>query len=381
MDSLTLFPGCSAQTTGKAYTESFDYVAERIGLSVNTIDDWNCCGSSVAASTNPSLADALPARNLALAEEQFGTAPVLALCAGCYQNLRRGLVHARQSEADRMRIEGLIGKSYAAAAEVINGIEVFLDEEVAAAVEQNVVAPLKGMRVACYYGCMLLRPRDLCNFDDEEQPTSMERVVELSGAETVDWSYKTECCGASHQVSMAKSTKPLIGRIFEDAQANGANAIACACPLCMLNLDMRQAEVNAQRTAQGLPELDIPVYYFTELLASAMGAMPQESGVARHFHPAQHQIMTAMNAGVESVMEELSKPKRSAEEEAFEAKLAGMDPEKAAKVRAAHEAKKKKAAQAAAKEKSTAEKTPLPASAAQAQDCGEKATTNAEVAQ
>lgn len=345
MNKYAMFPGCSAQTTGKSYTESFNYVARRIGLSIEEIRDWNCCGSGVAAGANLQLADALPARNLALAEEQFGDTPVLALCAGCYQNLRRGLVHARASEADRERIEGLIGRSYAAQAEVLNGIEVFLDEDNARAVAEQVVAPLEGMHVACYYGCMLLRPRDLCNFDDEENPTSMEKVVAISGAQTVEWAFKTECCGASHQVSMAKKTKPLIGRIFDDAVANGADAIACACPLCMLNLDMREAEVNRQRKAAGLPEYDIPVYHFTELLASAMGALPDESGVSRHFHPAQAQITAAMNRGVDLTNERLNAPQLSPEDQAFEEKLAGMDPEKAAKARAAREAKKRMQAQ------------------------------------
>lgn len=342
MNNYALFPGCSAETTGRAYTESFNYIAERIGLNVAEIDDWNCCGSAVASGVDPDLADALPARSLALAEEQFGDTPVLALCAGCYQNLRRGLVHARRSEGDHARIERLIDRSYSARAEVVNGIEVFLDQEVADAVTSQVVAPLEGMKVACYYGCMLLRPRDLCSFDDEENPTTMEKVVALSGATPIEWAFKTECCGASHQVSMAKQTKPLIGRIFDDAVSNGAEAIACACPLCMLNLDMREAEVNRQRKAAGLPEIDIPVYYFTELIASSMGALPDESGVARHFHPASELVVKAMERGVDATIERLDKPALSPEEAAFEAKLAAMDPEKAAKVRAAHEAKKRK---------------------------------------
>lgn len=346
-----LFPGCSGKTTGLAYTESFSYVAKRLGLRVDEIRDWSCCGSGVASGSNPDLASALPARNLALAEAQFGDRPVLALCAGCYQSLRRGLVAAREGDAERTHIERLIDKPYAARAEVVNGIEVFLDNEVADSLRAQVVAPLSGLRVACYYGCMLLRPRTLCSFDDEENPTTMERVVALSGAEPIDWSFKTECCGASHQVSMAKTTRPLIDRIFNDALENGADAIACACPLCMLNLDMREAEVNRRRRAAGLPEIDIPVYYFTELLASSLGALPNESGIARHFHPAQQLVADAMARGVDEVLarlnEQENKPKLSPEDEAFEAKLAGMDPEKAAKVRAAREAKRRKQAEQA----------------------------------
>lgn len=367
-----LFPGCSGQTTGLAYTESFTYVAKRLGLRVDEIRDWNCCGSGVASGANPDLAVALPARNLALAEAQFGDRPVLALCAGCYQNLRRGLVAAREGDEARVHIERLINKPYAARGEVINGVEVFLDDEVADALRAQVVAPLSGLRVACYYGCMLLRPRTLCSFDDEENPTTMERVVALSGAEPIEWSFKTECCGASHQVSMAKATRPLIDRIFENALENGADAIACACPLCMLNLDMREVEVNRRRRAAGLPEVDIPVYYFTELLASAIGALPAESGIARHFHPAATCITDAMARGVDEVLarldEEQAKPKLSPEDEAFEAKLAGMDPEKAAKVRAAREAKRRKQAKEALPQPAD---TPQPAGTAQPADAQE----------
>lgn len=357
MNSYTFYPGCSAETTGRAYTESFKYVANQIGLTINEIEDWNCCGSTVAAGADPQLADALPARNLALAEQQHGEDPVLTLCAGCYQNLRRALVHTRRSEDDQRRVSNLIAMPYEAKAEVYNGIEPFLEDDVADAVREKVVAPLKDMKVACYYGCMLLRPLDLVSFDDEEQPTTMEQVVELAGATPIEWAFKNECCGASHQVSMAKQSKPLIARIFDDAARNGAEAIACACPLCMLNLDMRQAEVNQRRRAQGLPEYDIPVYYFTELLASAMGAQPKESGITRHFHPAVQLVSDAMERGVAAVFEEKNKPKLSPEEEAFEKKLAAMDPEKAAKVRAAHEAKKRKAQAVAAEGAATAPET------------------------
>ena len=107
------------------------------------------------------------------------------------------------------------------------------------------------MKVACYYGCHAPSPRDLCPFDDEEDPQSMEGIVALAGAEPVEL-IKNECCGASHQVVVARKARPLISRIFENAAANGAEAIATACPLCMLNLDMREAEVNKQRAAQGL---------------------------------------------------------------------------------------------------------------------------------
>ncbi len=303
--SYSFFPGCSSMTTGRAYTESFTYIAQRIGLTVDEIKDWNCCGSGVAPGADSFLAEALPARNLALSEQQYPGRPVLTLCAGCYQNLRRALVHARSGEEQQQRIEALIDRPYKATEEVINGIEVFLDEETAQAVKSEVIAPLDTMNVACYYGCMLLRPRDLCNFDDEERPSTMEQVVALSGANPVEWDFKTECCGASHQVSTAKEARPLIAQILENARLNGADAIACACPLCMLNLDMRQKQLNKTQREQGLPEFSIPIYYFTELIAASMGALPEECGITRHFTPAVELVSEAMKQGIDATLQKL----------------------------------------------------------------------------
>lgn len=290
---LANFPGCSATSTGLAYTESFNYVAGRVGIELVDIPDWNCCGASAGHLQSHDLGDALPARSLALAEEAHGDTPVLALCAGCYQNLRRALVHGRSSEERLAQINELLQRDWKAQADVLNGIEPFLDEEVAARAKEQVVEPLNGLKVACYYGCALVRPRALSDFDDEEQPHSMEQVVAITGAAPIEWHFKTECCGASHQVSAASAAKPLIERIFDNAAANGAEAIATACPLCMLNLDMREAEVNKARLRAGKKPYDIPVYYFTELLAASFGAPAEEIGIERHFHPAAAALAAA----------------------------------------------------------------------------------------
>ena len=290
---LANFPGCSATSTGLAYTESFNYVAQRVGIEVVDVPDWNCCGASAGHLQSHDLGDALPARSLALSEEAFGDTPVLALCAGCYQNLRRALIHGRSSKERLAEINEIIERDWKAEAEVLNGIEPFLDEEVAAQVKEQVKEPLNDLKVACYYGCALVRPRALSEFDDEEQPTSMERVLELTGAKPITWHFKTECCGASHQVSVASAAKPLIERIFDNAAANGAEAIATACPLCMLNLDMRLSEVNKARLRDGKQPYDIPVYYFTELLAASFGGASSEIGIERHFHPAVAMIERA----------------------------------------------------------------------------------------
>lgn len=280
------FPGCSASTTGKAFSESFAFVAKRVGIELDEVPDWICCGASAGHLQSRDLGDALPARSLANAEAAFGDEPVLALCAGCYVNLRRAVVHARESEERRHEIEDLIGRTYEAKADIVNGIEPFLVPEVQDAVRAAVTTPLTGLKVACYYGCALLRPRDLCHFDDEENPQSMETVLALTGVEPVEWNRKTECCGASHHISVPRDMKPLVDRILEDAVECGAQAIATVCPLCNMNLDMREAEINKLRTAAGQEELHIPVYYFTQLLAASFGATAEEAALQRNFVPA-----------------------------------------------------------------------------------------------
>ena len=287
------FPGCSATTTGRSYSESFAYVAAKTGIDLVTVPDWNCCGAGHAP--NAYVEDALPARSLALSEAAFGDTPVVALCAACYGHLKGATAHARASKERLSQMVELIDRPWSATAEVVNGIEPFLDEEVRQKLSAAVTHPLNGLKVACYYGCLLVRPREVTTFDDEENPTSMEGVLELVGCQPVDWAHKTMCCGASHHVARPDAAKPLSEEILANAQANGAEAIACACPLCWLNLDMREAEVNKQRLACGQAPLDLPVYFFTELLARALGASDAEAGLTHHFHEAASTVQRAID--------------------------------------------------------------------------------------
>ncbi len=290
------FPGCSAESTGISYTQSFNYVAKQTGIELLEIPDWNCCGASAAHAESELLGDALSARSLALSEAAYGDMPVLAPCAGCYQHLKSAAQHAQTSEEARLTIEDTIQRPWSASAYIANGLEPFMDTEVQKQITAKLSYPLTGLKVACYYGCALLRPSEVCKFDDDEQPKTMENIVALSGAQAIDWSFKNECCGASHQVSIPKLGREMLRRILEDAALNGADAIACACPLCRLNLDMREAHINKQREKEGLAPLDLPVYYFTELLAASMGAPIEEIGLTRHFHPASNLQERALNA-------------------------------------------------------------------------------------
>ncbi|MDR0350467.1 MAG: CoB--CoM heterodisulfide reductase iron-sulfur subunit B family protein [Coriobacteriales bacterium] len=286
MSSYAYFPGCSAETTGISFTLSAEYVAERLGIELMEIPDWCCCGTSAALVTDADLALALPARSLALAEGMGRALDVVAPCAGCYSSLIAAQRYARQSEANRRHLEELIDMPYAATAEVMSFLQVVAQPANKEAVAAALTTDLGGLNVASYYGCALVRPTDPDAFDDPEDPQSMDELMALAGATPVDWAFKTECCGASHQISEPKAARPLIERILQDAAANGAEAIATACPLCMLNLDMREREINAGRLARGEELFSIPIYYFTELLGFAMGGEVEALGINRHFWPA-----------------------------------------------------------------------------------------------
>ena len=334
MMEYAYFPGCSANTTGVSFTRSAAYVADKIGFKMHEIPDWNCCGTSAAALTSPELAVALPARSLAISEREFPELDVMAPCAGCYRSLKTSLVYARESEDNLAHLRELIDMPYDAKANVVSLLEAFAADDVREAIAANVKRKLRCLKVACYYGCAMVRPVDVCAFDDEEDPTSMDEMMKLIGAEPVDWAYKTECCGAAQQMAVPKQAKPMIERIFENAQANGADCIVTSCPLCMLNLDMREAEINNARIAAGKDPFDIPCYYFTELIGLAFGAQPDEVGIDIHFHPAE---LLLLQRELDALLAEEADMAARAEEER---KLA----ERAAKIAAAKAAKAAKAA-------------------------------------
>lgn len=282
MLSYAYYPGCSKETTGTTYRMSIDFVARKIGLELKEIPDWNCCGASSAHAKGKWQALALPARNLAIAEKRLPGLDICIPCAACYARMLYASRAIRESAETRRKIEDLIGVEVKASAEILTLMDVLSRPDAFAAVQGAIERKLTGLKVACYYGCLTTRPRAVTGAENIESPDAMERLVSLSGAECVDWDFKTECCGGSHQVDAPKQARPLVERIFRNAKANGAQAIITACPLCNLNLDMREEEINhTMGTAY-----DLPVYQFTELLAVAMGAGAKDVGLQKHFYPA-----------------------------------------------------------------------------------------------
>jgi len=277
--TLAYYPGCSLHGTSREFDESFRAVADALGISLQEIDDWSCCGASSAHPTNHTLGVALPARNLALAAEQ-GADEVVAPCAACFNRLaaaRHELGHDAELAA---RMPDILGRPFANDVAVRNVVDVLLEqapriEEIAAA--QLKPPALAHLKLAAYYGCLLVRPAEITGFDDAEQPSTMEAVISACGATPVSWGMAVECCGGAFSISRTSSVLRLSRGIIRDARANGADAIVVACPLCHSNLDFRQAAMAMRG------EEPMPVLFISQLVGLALGIPEKTLGLARHF--------------------------------------------------------------------------------------------------
>jgi len=274
---LAYYPGCSLEGSGIEYGMSTERTADILGIELVELDDWNCCGATSGHNTNKLLSLALPARNLAIAE-QMGL-PMLAPCAACY-NRHRNTEHVIKNDPEmRETIAQLIEMELQGTAETVSILEVLANQVGIEQIASKVTRPLLGMKAVCYYGCLLVRPVKHTGFDDPEDPQTMDRIVRALGAETLDWSHKTECCGASLVTSRPEVGNRMLYQILRNAKEAGAECIVTACPLCGMNLDMRQGQVEKEFNTK----FDLPVYYVTELVAWAAGESRQAVGIDRHF--------------------------------------------------------------------------------------------------
>ncbi|KKM12310.1 heterodisulfide reductase subunit B [Clostridiales bacterium PH28_bin88] len=271
------YPGCSLESTGLEYDLSARAVAKHLGVELWEIPEWNCCGASAAHSTNHLLALALPARNLAIAEKEG--LDVAVPCAACFNRMKHTEAAVRESAATRETVADVIEMDYKGGNSAYALLDVLVNRVGVEAIREKVVKPLTGLKVACYYGCLLVRPPKVTQFDDPEDPRTMDRLIEALGGTPVNWTHKTECCSVGHATVKPGVAGPVLNAIFTQAQAAGADCLAAACPLCFLNLDMRQAQVCGHFKG----DYRLPVFYFTELMGVAMGYSPKEMGVTKHF--------------------------------------------------------------------------------------------------
>ncbi|MDO8684419.1 MAG: CoB--CoM heterodisulfide reductase iron-sulfur subunit B family protein [Armatimonadota bacterium] len=269
------FPGCSLHSTAKEYDCSTKAVCKTLGIELEEIPDWNCCGASSAHSLSHKLSVALPARNLGLAEKMG--LDVVVPCAACYNKMRVAEQTLRHQEHERESINKMLSAPFEGKITVKTLPEIIAVPEIAEAIAEKIKKPLSSLKAACYYGCLLVRPPKIMEFDDAEDPRSLDNIISSLGIETVEWPYKTECCGASFALTKPSIVVKLTYDILRYAKKAGANCIVCACPLCQANLDTRQKDVEAKYGEK----MDIPIFYFTELMALAMD-LPVGDCLKRH---------------------------------------------------------------------------------------------------
>jgi heterodisulfide reductase subunit B2 len=270
------YPGCALHGSSNDYEQSLRACLTVLDVELQEVKDWICCGATAAHSLNHKLSLALPARNLALAERE-GHKQLFAPCPLCSMQLLK-VQKAISGNGLREELSQIVEADLRGETQVLNAIQLFeavgLDRLKAAVKE-----PLKSVIAACYYGCLLTRPPEVVHFDDFEQPKSMEAVLAALGAKTVEWNYKTECCGAGMTMASEETVLELANKILGNAADHGANCVVVACPMCHVNLDMKQPAVERRYGKK----LGMVIYYLSDLVGLALGCSAEQLGINRHF--------------------------------------------------------------------------------------------------
>ena len=266
------FPGCSAHSTARDMHESCLAVTAALGIELQEIPRWTCCGASAAHQTDRGLAVALASANL-LAAQQMGLEMVVN-CAACYNRAKAANHEILQSPAMRQSVADSLGQAYDGTVPVRHFVEVLLKDYGLARLRQQFTHSLSGLKIAAYYGCYLVRPPDTSGFDDTENPTMLESLIDATGGASVDWSGKVDCCGGTQNLTRTDITVKRSAAVLEMAQAAGAQCVVVACPMCQTSLDLRQADMEKLLGKK----YNMPVIYITQLLGLALGLSPAALG-------------------------------------------------------------------------------------------------------
>lgn len=311
------YPGCSLHATSREFDESLRATATALDVELTEITDWSCCGATSGHATNHLLSVALPARNLALAEEQ-GMQEVLAPCAACFNRLASASHSLREDAGLEEKIKEILARPFANTVRVRNVMELY--RMLIPQITEKSAGRLKGMKVACYYGCLLVRPPGVVAFDDPEQPTSMEDVCRATGATAVEWNLKLDCCGGAFSLSRTASVVRLGRAILDDARKAGAEALIVACPMCHSNLDFRQGAM----TQSGEPPM--PVLFLSELVGMGLALPARDLGLERHFVSTGPILKRAGETAAQVAAEAAARAARAAETAAKAAAQSGAAP-------------------------------------------------------
>jgi heterodisulfide reductase subunit B len=291
MDKYLYYPGCSMEGSAKAYHESLMAVCGPLGLNLEEIADWNCCGATEYLGVSLTPAYALIARNLALAADQSnGNCTVVAPCSACYLNLAKCDYYMQERPELGVNVNEALaagGLHYDAGSLFIRHfLDVLVNDIGLDKLKSKVVRPLKGLRVAPYLGCMVPRPDYDHRWSNPEYPTELDRVLKALGAEVIDFPLKTHCCGG-HMTQIGPETAyKLIHRLVSSADQYKADVMATLCPMCQMNVDAYQGEMNRHYHS----DIQMPIVFFTQLVGLAFGLEPKQLGFGREFVSTKHML-------------------------------------------------------------------------------------------
>lgn len=284
MANYLFYPGCSMERSARPYLDSLMAIKDALGMQLAEVPDWNCCGATEYPAISVMGAHALVGRNLALAQLQAdGSRTLLAGCSACYLNMAKTDYYMRQSPDLASKVNQALaagGLAYApGSVEVRHLLDALFTDVGLDAIRKAVVKPLKGLRVACYYGCQVPRPDYDRRFDSHEYPTQLEAIMRVCGATVIDFPMKTHCCGGHMTQISERSAFSMIRRLIAGAAQYDADILVTLCPMCQLNLDAYQVEMNKFFKAS----FHVPTVFFTQLMGIAFGKDPAALGFGKEF--------------------------------------------------------------------------------------------------
>jgi len=276
MKEYIYYPGCSAKTNAKHYEESILPVFKILGMELEELPDWNCCGATASMSVDDKKAAAINGRNLSIAEK--AGKDIIAPCAACYLSLKKANNFLKEGSEESEKILSQLkklGLEYKGNTKVKHPIEVLSKEIGIDRIKEKVQQELKGLKVASYYGCQVVRP--FKEFDDVDYPQSMDILLQALGVETVDFTAKTKCCGGALSANLEELGARLNYIIIKEAKKKGADAIVTLCPLCLFNLEIMQSKIKKTYKE----DFKMPILFFSQLMGLAFGLSREEMGFSR----------------------------------------------------------------------------------------------------
>lgn len=273
---IPYFPGCTLSTKAAGYDRSGRAVSQALGLPLEELPEWQCCGATFPLAVENAMSLIAPVR--LLAEVQKAGNNVTTLCAICFHVLRRTQNFLQAHPEVLERVNWFTEEAYLGEARVSHFLELLRDQLTWNGLRERVLHPLQSLKVAPYYGCLLLRPQAEIGLDDPDDPRILHDCLAALGCEVVTFSYQAECCGSYLDVQQPDLCEQLAGTILSSARRAGAQAIVTACPLCQFNLDVFQRRANRAGSAEVLP-----VLYFTQLMAVALGLDAAAWGMEDHY--------------------------------------------------------------------------------------------------